>query len=235
MEGGYLPWKIQRIEHNSPDLDSYGKPLPPPPPGLCWERLDDGSWTLKVLRELVKEDAEWIEVERSSILEHTVLSEDTLQGISLRYRVSVTELRRLNMFSGNSIQCKKTLRIPVEPGMQIRYQPDTRNVTIQKFRNITSEGVAEACLYLEDNQWDITAAISAWKEDTNWSEDHNITHASGFSKNLRQQTVRPNSIEHRKIVAPTAVIVADDSADSHISLRNVAPKDHSTSNQPLLG
>jgi hypothetical protein len=47
MEGGYKPWKTQRIIDNSPDLDSYGKPLPPPPPGFYWERKEDRSWELK--------------------------------------------------------------------------------------------------------------------------------------------------------------------------------------------
>ena len=46
MEGGYKPWKTQVIIDNSPSLDSYGKPLPPPPSGYFWERRDDRSWEL---------------------------------------------------------------------------------------------------------------------------------------------------------------------------------------------
>jgi hypothetical protein len=46
MEGGYKPWKVQNIIDNSPDLDSYGKPLPPPPPGYFWERRENLSWEL---------------------------------------------------------------------------------------------------------------------------------------------------------------------------------------------
>ena len=46
MEGGYKPWKVQNIIDNSPDLDSYGRPLPPPPPGYYWERRENLSWEL---------------------------------------------------------------------------------------------------------------------------------------------------------------------------------------------
>ena len=46
MEGGYKPWRTQTIVNNSPDLDSYGRPLPPPPSGYYWERRDDLSWEL---------------------------------------------------------------------------------------------------------------------------------------------------------------------------------------------
>lgn len=46
MEGGYKPWKTQTIINNSPDLDSYGRPLPPPPSGFFWEKREDHSWEL---------------------------------------------------------------------------------------------------------------------------------------------------------------------------------------------
>lgn len=96
------------------------------------------------------------------------MPEDTLQGICLRYRVSVMEVRRINLFSGNNIQCKKTLRIPLTKGVTITGQENTQDVLLQKFRNETNESTAEARVYLDDNNWDVEAAVRAWKADENW-------------------------------------------------------------------
>ena len=65
----------------SSDLDDYGKPLPPPPLGFYWSRLDDGSW--EVLEFAPREECgqeDFITVEKASMIEHVVMPSDTLQG-----------------------------------------------------------------------------------------------------------------------------------------------------------
>lgn len=169
MEGGYHPWKNQKIVNLSPDYEYFSKSLPPPPNGHCWERQDNGEWIL--FRMPVQESTNSMEFTKPSIFEHTVMTTDTLQGLCLRYRVSATSLRRMNMFSGNNIHFKKTLLIPVEGGTYIEFQQCTEDVILQRFRNETQEAVAESRLYLDEHNWNLEAALAAWKKDEKWIED----------------------------------------------------------------
>lgn len=66
------------------------------------------------------------EEEIADFIEHTVLPTDTLAGIRLRYKVTVTELRKYNNFCGEQFQLCETLRIPVHG----------REEHIQKFRQV---------------------------------------------------------------------------------------------------
>jgi len=168
MEGGYLPWKNKTrniVDH----VDAVGKPLPPPPPGSVWFRESAGSWVLKNAETPAPLGNENIvTIEEPTIIEHTVMPDDTLQGICLRYRASVMEIRRMNLFSGNNIHCKKTLRIPLSKGQIVTGQENTKDVILQKFRNETSESLAESRVYLEDNNWELELALKAWREDEQW-------------------------------------------------------------------
>ena len=170
MEGGYLPWKNKRKEVVD-QLDVVSKPLPPPPHGSYWLQKDSGAW---VLRETEKSDEpeqlNSVTIASPTVIEHTVMPSDTLQGICLRYRVNVTDVRRINMFSGNSIQCKKILRIPLTKDISISAQEDTHEVLLQKFRNETGESVAESRVYLEDSAWELEVALGAWRGDDQWEK-----------------------------------------------------------------
>jgi LysM repeat protein len=169
MEGGYLPWKNKSKEVVD-ELEAISKPLPPPPHGKKWERAEDGEWELKDVVVEPALPAVQSDVEEGSIIEHTVMPEDTLQGLCLKYGCSATDLRRLNMFSGSSIQCKKSLHIPTKRGLVIAPQEQTEAVVLQKFRNATGESLQEARLYLEDAGNDLQAALAAWKEDESWQD-----------------------------------------------------------------
>jgi hypothetical protein len=171
MEGGYLPWKNKSKEVVD-ELEAISKPLPPPPPGKKWERAEGGAW---VLQDAAVEPAlttAQSDVEGGDVIEHTVMPEDTLQGLCLKYGCSATELRRLNLFSGSSIQCKKSLHIPTKRGIILAPQEQTEAVVLQKFRNATGESIQEARLYLEEAGNDLLAALAAWKEDESWQTLH---------------------------------------------------------------
>jgi len=173
MEGGWLPWKLQIHKNNSPSLDSYGKPLPPPPPGHIWERQNDGSWQL--LKTTNSDDkAPKSSTSDPRVIEHVVMPGDTLQGICLKYRSSAVSIRRLNMFSGNNIQFKEVLLIPVDGGTVVEEQSNTPEVILQKFRNATGEGIQESRLYLDEHGWDLDKAVAAWRQDENWEHDATV-------------------------------------------------------------
>lgn len=178
MEGGYLPWKNHSREVVD-ELEALGKPLPPPPSGKSWVKVDDGSWQLQEVDPPapVLETQNTVIADAPKVVEHTVMPDDTLQGLCLRYHVSVTEVRRINLFSGNSIQCKKTLLIPVSPGASynsVVQQGDSREVMLQRFRNATGEAVAEARIYMEEHSWNLDEAVAAWRTDESW--EGNSTH-----------------------------------------------------------
>ena len=191
MEGGWHSWKIQRIEDNSPDLDSYGRPLPPPPPGYYWERLEDKSWELRQFKLPEIADMNMVEFKAPTVIEHVVMDSDTLQGLCLRYNVSAVTLRQYNNFSGNSFRYKKYLRIPVEPGMSVAVQQNSRDVILQRFKCETNEPESEAKCYLEDSNWDLDQALRTWRGDEVWQKDQ-----------------PPLAVPvGRSCVAPTAVVV----------------------------
>jgi hypothetical protein len=187
------------------DFDDYGKPLPSPPHGHYWERQENKTWILKKLK-LVEELDTTVFTEQS-LLEHVVLPSDTIQGICLRYRISATELRRYNMFSGNSIRFKKTLRIPIEPNTPVIVQKDTEEVILQKFKNLTGENTTESKIYLENSNWNLETAFKNWKNDEDFERQYEL------NENLESLpcTVVVN-IPELHVVTPFEVISVDSSA-----------------------
>lgn len=171
MEGLWKVWRQQKILNNSPDLDYYGKPLPPPPLGWYWERLEDGSWELKHFDDTVARDNEVV-LSSPAVIDHVVMPSDTMQGICLKYRVSAVTLRQYNNFSGNSFRSKKSLRIPLEPGIPVSIQLPTHDVMVQQFKNITGEGHQESQFYLEEHGWDLREAVASFNGDVAWIENH---------------------------------------------------------------
>lgn len=131
------------------------------------------------------------------------MPEDTLPGLCLRYSVTATDIRRMNIFSGSNIQFKKSLRIPIQSGAYIEPQLDTVEVKVQKFKNATGESNKEAHLYLEEHNYDVDKAISAWKGDENWAINH--PHSGAFSAEMPDLVVAPFSIENVREVAPLSV------------------------------
>lgn len=176
MEGIYS-WKQQRIECNSPDLDSFGKPLPPPPAGLYWQRNADRSWELRsidALRASTSDSDKLTPVQQPCVFLHTVMPEDTLVGLALRYHLSKQAIRAANFFSGDNIQCKRCLRIPLEAGVRVQLQEDSPEVVLQRFKNHTGESTVEARCYLDEAGWDLRVAIASWERDENWEKDRFI-------------------------------------------------------------
>ena len=159
-----------KLEANSPSLDDYKRPLPPPPHGSYWEKQQDNSWEIKQFNKSESEDC--VEIVAESVLEHIVLPEDTIQGICLRYGSSVVTLRQANLFSGNAFRSRKTLRIPIEKGMNIKLQKNEPEIILQRFKNLTNEQTLEAKFYLEEHNYNLERAYEAWVQDQQWASEH---------------------------------------------------------------
>jgi hypothetical protein len=86
-------------------LKALQKPLPPLPPGLHWEKQDDGDW--KIIGERLtandgsslqssseaavngsSQQQQQVPSTASAFIEHVVMADDTLVGLCLRYKVS---------------------------------------------------------------------------------------------------------------------------------------------------
>lgn len=124
------------------------------------------------------------------------------QGICLRYGVSVVDVRRLNNFSGNAFRSKKVLTIPVQSGVPVSPQEQTPEVTLQRFKNATGESTVEAKYYLDGNDWDLEKALTAWKTDDNWSQNHGKKELDSFSKQIKI----PGMVTPQAITIAPAVI-----------------------------
>lgn len=195
MEGGFLPWKNQKLVNDCPSVEYFTKSLPPPPSGQFWERDLEGNWKLVPFSEKQMDDGAII-FPYPSIIEHTIMPNDTLQGLCLKYRASAVEIRRMNMFSGNNIQMKTKLLIPINAGVSILPQVDTEELLLQKFKNVTHEETKESILYLEEHSWNLENALSAWKIDNQWEVDE---------LNRSRSTREKFSAEIEDVVAPLAV------------------------------
>lgn len=207
MEGGYLPWKNKRInviDH----LEAIRKPLPPPPPGSTWYKAENGDWQLLSC----KDDGTYLPTTQSSeplvgsVVAHTVMPDDTLQGLCLRYGASPVAVRRMNHFSGNSIQFKTTLLIPVgRAPPKLEQSPEyAREIILQQFRNRTGESIAEARFYLEDANYDLDAAIAEWCSDEQWEK--------GKRGPVATETATSTATNSRSTSAPSLTQLNDSSA-----------------------
>ena len=173
MEGGLLHWRVQHHDLTLyPTVNDYLKSLPSPPSGFYWLRNDDHTWMLAhESANNLRNDTNILPTE-PVIINHLVMNNDTIQGICLKYRISVADLRRVNMFSGNHIKSFKILKIPIEPGVPFTTQIETQEYILQKFKNETNENTTEAKIYLEDNSWDYDKALLSWKDDDKYLKQH---------------------------------------------------------------
>ena len=105
-----------RIRSVPPDsvlsVDCFSRPLPPPPPGLYWERQIDNSWLLREYENVSGFDETSIEYTfpYHSVIEHVVLPGDTFQVILLIVKFIQAVLKQSTgklFFSGylSSLSC----------------------------------------------------------------------------------------------------------------------------------
>lgn len=177
-EGGFFPWKRQQIdEHRGPaaTYSNLKNPLPPPPKGKRWIQDEKTKeWSLETDKVTVAEAVLADDKDSTSFLEHTIQPSDTFQGICLRYKITPTDLRRANCFSGsNLVLAPNPLRIPSNDGIVIQATEIFENKVLSKedqIRNLLNQcggrlARSEAKCYLELSDWDEKEALKNARED----------------------------------------------------------------------
>ena len=64
-----------------------------------------------------------LSIHAASAISHTVVSGDTLFGLSLKYNISMDLIRRTNSINGNNLRTGQTLNIPTEGDIEILIRP----------------------------------------------------------------------------------------------------------------
>jgi len=115
----------------------------------------------------------------SEYFKHQVSLTDTLSGLSLKYKVSVEEIKSANKLrKQEELYTRRELLIPYR-GQSLedslseeerkKYNQDMKIAYIKRFRRATnSHSDSEAKYYLKSNAWCLELAIQEHKEDSSW-------------------------------------------------------------------
>ncbi len=148
-------------------LNSYSESVPDVPPGsgLRWQRNQDKTWAL------VHDESGSFNMNLKPCTEdmkfafHAITSEDTLEGLCLRYHCKPLDIRRMNGISGDNIQTLRMLKIRAVQQVTEMEKEASREETLRDFMLETGEGRSEAQFYLEGQHWRIELALADWKND----------------------------------------------------------------------
>jgi len=104
-------------------------------------------------------------------IEHVVQKNDSLIHLSLKYDVSVSQLRQVNfLLTGDMIHHRKTWLIPTN-GRLITPEtpkPPTERELILRFKSRFGCTFEEANYYLQESNWEFETASKEFEEDKKW-------------------------------------------------------------------
>jgi len=107
--------------------------------------------------------------------EHKVQPSDSLASLSLRYGVSIEQLKRTNgLFRHEDIKLKTTVIIPKSELKALPPPPkqqDDKRVSIQNFIQATKATREEANFYLHEAEYNLELAIGSYSRDVAWEKD----------------------------------------------------------------
>lgn len=121
---------------------------------------------------------------------HFLTPDDSLQSLSLAYAVPLAALRKTNnVYADNLLQGRKTVLIPGEyykGGVSLSPTPldseedELRKNKIRRFMMaVKTPEYDVAVLYLEQEKFDLEAAIQAYRDDEQWEKDHPMIDGKG--------------------------------------------------------
>ena len=165
--------------HRGPATSYNNMTLPDTPKGQEWiQNTTTKEWTLHTTNEggdQMHSANEPTVVLVNGMFKHKVQEADTFQGICLKYKVTPTQLRQANGFSGtNLLLAPEFLTIPGVTADKLQQDAGvlTREQQIALVRRSVPGIVGlEAKAYLELNYWNVDNAIQNAKEDFVETED----------------------------------------------------------------
>lgn len=108
---------------------------------------------------------------------HIILEGDTLAGLSIKYKVSVADIKEANHMYSDRIHERTALRIPRkhEPTFSEAEAAGLESLLkqrlINRFRRKTEiKSNSEALYYLENSNMDFEEAFNLWAEDSSWEK-----------------------------------------------------------------
>lgn len=209
--------KYTALSHAAPSArpkyvsyDELLAPAPPIPAG------DDGSAAKPAAAAAASAAGD-------GFLVHTVEKRDTLMGLSLRYGVTITDIRVANDLPSENIAFLKTLRIPVRGGKAAAAavprapvgERDSERSLIRRLAVTHRLSEAEAKYYLEEAAWDYDAAEREFLKEASFE----AAHAGDAAAAVAAATVVPaapaaSSSSTRATVTPSAASTAAAAAGS---------------------
>lgn len=138
---------------------------------------------------------------------HFIAPGDSMRSLALAYDVPIEALRKTNnVYSDHLVQARKTLLIPGEHykgGVSLSPQPlesEEEEIKKNKLRRwMMACKVAEydvATLYMQQAEWDLDAAVEAYKEDERWEKEHPMQ--------AREKGKRAKSVGMRRFVGSSS-------------------------------
>ncbi|CAG8528077.1 13152_t:CDS:2, partial [Racocetra fulgida] len=102
---------------------------------------------------------------------HHIKKEDTLIGISFKYNVKISEIRKENQLFDDNIFARKILIIPNYFGQSLSEKPSKEDVKRFQLQSKCVDTV-EAKYYMEQSNYDIDKAVQIYREDILWEIQH---------------------------------------------------------------
>ena len=118
---------------------------------------------------------------QEATVRHAVQPHDTIQGVAIRYGVSVADLRRWNnlLLGGNVIQQREYLVIREPQRVSVAnaaagprpFEPYRKMLAeFQRLTKCTSQ--EESFVYLSESQWELKEAMLRYQADLDWERNH---------------------------------------------------------------
>ena len=165
------------IEVDYADYSGLGKPLAPDLQAGAEGENEENESKEESEPEAATDDQEKGKGEEGAeaFVYHRVSPADTLEGILLRYRVKLHQLKRWNAFPGSAFACLSELRVPksVLPPDFVPQGAETADEKVVRLARSSGGplSVAEARFYLDEAGGDYDAALAAIRADDEWEEE----------------------------------------------------------------
>lgn len=173
---------------------------------------------------------------------HPVDKRDSLMAISLRYGISVADLKLVNNLPTENLAAVRTLKIPRDRARVVIAPATTsedgksakvRRLIALAIGRVPGERLSEpeARFYLEDAGWDVDAALALWRRD----EDFDASTGGAASRAASAVAAGPAAAGSMAAVVPTAPPISGGAGAAAPAERPSKPAESSRAELPAGG